>query len=644
MNEKSPDTHRQPPVGIDLGTTYSVVAYIDGSGRPSTVPNSHGDLLTPSAVAVDAGSLIVGKEAIKIAPLTPDAVATCFKRDIGQAYLQRPLAQKDVPPEVLSALVLERLKADAERKLGRIQQAVITVPAFFDEGRRRATQEAGRLAGLEVLDIINEPTAAAIAYGRERALLETGRHGRTEKVLVYDLGGGTFDVTVLQIDGTTYRTLATDGDVELGGRDFDERLLSHVAEQFVAAHGIDPRSDPGDAAQLLADVQDAKHSLSERTRTTLVCSHAGIRMRLEITRTEFEDLIRDVVERTGTTATQVVRDAAVTWDQIDQVLLVGGSSRLPMVVDLLRKISGREPNRSLSADEAVAHGAAIYAQMLMEQDAGDQSGAERLINVNSHSLGVVGVHPKTKRKVNVVLIPRNTPLPYRVTKSFQTAHADQRSIKVTILEGESSEPKYCMNLGFCVIPNLPPNLPTRTKIEVEYAYASNGRLSVYARVPSARLSAHAEIHRDGLVPGGDLATWTSRLCGSPQAGAGEDGHTSNADASAQSQLDKLYAQLGQLAMRLTVSPALEASKQLAIASQQELTTATAQLDRQSRGSSAVATTTTVAELRQRVAHAETKAHFLRLALGRECVNLDFCPAGGERYWEQIRELRGTQRA
>lgn len=227
----------QPPIGIDLGTTYSAIAYLDASGRPITVANDAGDLLTPSAVAFDQDTVLVGKEAVKSAVFEPAVFADCFKRDMGRREFRRPIAGTQVPPEVLSAFILRQLKQEAERRLDcQIREAVITVPAFFDETRRRATQEAGRLAGLKVLDLINEPTAAAIAFGYQRmAVLGAAGAPRRERVLVYDLGGGTFDVTVLEIDGQSFRALATDGDVQLGGRDFDERLVKYVAEQFQSA-------------------------------------------------------------------------------------------------------------------------------------------------------------------------------------------------------------------------------------------------------------------------------------------------------------------------------------------------------------------------------------------------------------------------
>ena len=262
-------TSEQLPIGIDLGTTYSVVAYIDDTGRPVSIPNEWGDVLTPSAVFVDQDEILVGKEAVRTSVMNPGAYAECFKRDVGMQRFVVQSAARRSRRRSSGALVLARLRRDAERRVGAFRKVVITVPAFFDENRRRVTQEAGRIAGLDVIDIINEPTAAAIAYGCNRGLPDSAQAGKSTKpqrLLVYDLGGGTFDVTVLEHDGDRFQTLATDGDVCLGGKDFDERLVNHVAQQFVDAHGIDPRSDPHDAAQLWLDVQESKHALSDAPR------------------------------------------------------------------------------------------------------------------------------------------------------------------------------------------------------------------------------------------------------------------------------------------------------------------------------------------------------------------------------------------
>jgi molecular chaperone DnaK len=653
MNPQTPtdSPQEQPPIGIDLGTTYSVVAYLDGTGRPTTVLNGTGDLLTPSALFFDEGGVVVGKEAVKSCPLAPDSYIDCFKRDMGSLNARRKIHNLDAPPEVLSAFVLDRLKHDAERRLGPIRQVVITVPAFFDERRRKATQDAGRLAQLEVLDIINEPTAAALAYGHQQESLRRTAGNATDplRVLVYDLGGGTFDVTILEIHRGRFRTLATDGDVFLGGRDFDERLVGYLAEQFIAAQGVDPRSDPQDAAQLWLDAQEAKHTLSERPKAKVVCFHAGIRMRIEVTRPQFEDLTRDLVQRTATTTSLVVKQAGLDWSQVDRVLLVGGSSRMPMIAQMLRETTGKEPDCSQSPDEAVAHGAALYAGMLMGHSALAEKTPCELINVNSHSLGVVGMHSSTKRVVNVILIPKNTALPCHVVRTFKTARADQRSVQVRVVEGESERPEACIALGECVVRDLPPGLPQNTPVEVEYAYHANGRLSVSARVPSVRYSQHVEIRRDTDLSTADLRTWQMRLCGQPSMPLDPAAATlinGRDRASVLERLDKLYQAVGKLAAQVALPEPLRRSQRSAAAAVAELARALASVKEAERARQAVRGSADAIPLEAQLVQAKTelqeaqsRVDFAYLVLGRDCASAGFEPPGAQTYLAEIHALR-----
>lgn len=645
-----------PAVGIDLGTTYSVVAWIDESGRPATIPNEAGDLLTPSAVFVDSDQIIVGKEAVKASVMNPSTYAECFKRDIGSAAYRREVGGRKVPPEILSALVLERLRQSAERRLGPVRKAVITVPAFFDENRRRMTQDAARLAGLELLDIINEPTAAALAFGCRggAASVNPGPSGGPQRILVYDLGGGTFDVTVLEIDGSRLRTLATDGDVRLGGKDFDERLVTHLANRFQEAHGIDPRGDPQDAAQLWIDAQEAKHSLSERSKTTVVCFHAGVRMRIEVLREEFEELTADLLDRTETTASLVIRQAGLDCSAIDRVLLVGGSSRMPMVRAMLCRLTGKEPDASYSPDEVVAHGAALYAQMLLAEGSDLGSMSNTLVNVNAHSLGVVGLEASTGQMRNVILIPKNTPLPTRATRNFRTAKADQRSVQVRIVEGEGDRPEDCITLGRCVIRDLPPGLPADALVEVEYRYGANGCISVAARVPSIRYSAHVELERERVSQAEDLETWRARLLGQPLPVV----HTAQAPpapatvdladrAGVLKRLDALYAKVGRTALQHGVPAGLTASREAAAAAAREVSStqrtmmATAERAADVSLHDAAGFQHHAAVARAKAAHeqAVVRADFTCVVLGRECIDTGFRPPHLEKELDEIRFLR-----
>ncbi|MGD9126782.1 MAG: Hsp70 family protein [Planctomycetia bacterium] len=628
----------QPPVGIDLGTTLSALAYVDSTGRPVTVPNQLGDMLTPSAIAFEDGLVIVGREALKGSMIEPDAFADCFKRDIGRMTYHRDVNGYKVPPEVLSAFLLKRIKEDAEQRIGPIHEVVITVPAFFDEVRRKATQDAGRLAGLNVIDIINEPTAAAVAFGFHRMQnhLHPEEIPTKERLLVYDLGGGTFDVTILDVDGTTFRTIATDGDVQLGGRDFDHRLLDHIAEAFYDEHDIDPREDPHDLAQLWLTAQEVKHALTERRKTTAVCSCRGLRFKMEITRETFEMLTEDLLSRTETTTAMVVREAGLEWNAIDRVLAVGGSSRMPMIAGMLRRLTGMDPDRSQSADEAVAHGAALYAAMLMKERNENGENADpnkiKLVNVNSHSLGVVGLHPKTQQRVNVSLIPKNSPLPARKVKRFQTAKKNQTNVKVAVIEGESPQPEHCISLGECVVKDLPPGLPKGTPIEVDYQYATNGRLTISARVPSVRLSAHVQIERKGPDNLDDLNKWSHKLAATEEEvyedceGSSEVIPTVIDRVDVRKQIDELYVQIGFELTKEDVPGELRAKVEEVQAAANEMKEAEEALrnlqqlpNAPTSGPETGLYTGELARAKLVVQNAKTRLRFIRQTLGRETV-------------------------
>jgi molecular chaperone DnaK len=502
-------------LGIDLGTTYSVVAYLDAAGRPTSITNTAGDLTTPSVVLFDDEGPIVGKEANMAAPMEPDRIAVCVKRDMGAKEYRKPVNGVRLPPEVISSIILKSLLNDARRRLGGdVAKAVITVPAYFDELRRRATVDAGRLAGLEVLDIINEPTAAALAFGYQTGFLDPQGKAKADKpinVLVYDLGGGTFDVTIVEIFGTSFKALATDGDVCLGGKDFDEAIVNLAAEKFYEAHQEDPRKNLSCFMEMWNAAEAAKKTLSERTKTSLYVNCHGKRIKVEVSREEFEDLTAPLVSRTKTTTEIVLRQSGLTWGQIDRVLLVGGSSRMPMIGAMLRELSGKEPDRSISPDEAVAHGAALYANLLLKKS-GAQTGAPAfsITNINSHSLGIVGVDPATGRKRNQILIPKNTALPRTITRIFKTNKPNQSAVVIRVVEGESERPEACIQVGVCKIDNLPPNLPQGTPVQVSYAYNENGQLEVTGQVAGAD-AVRTMFQRENQRENEQLAMWSGYL-------------------------------------------------------------------------------------------------------------------------------------
>ncbi len=506
MNQPS---HRA--VGIDLGTTFSAVACLDDLGRPQTLINGEGDKLTPSVVFFEEPEVIVGKEALKAISTAAAQVAECAKRDLGNRMYEKVLGGRQYPPEALEAWILNKLRIDAQQQIGPFDKVVITVPAYFDEVRRKATQDAGYMAGFEVMDIINEPTAAAIAFGFQQGgerVLDASKGPC--RILVYDLGGGTFDVTVMEITRDRFVALATDGDVRLGGRDWDQRLVDFVAEEFIRRFGIDPREDPNTEGRLWRDCEDAKRTLSARSKASVACDYRGQSTRLEITRRQFEEMTHDLLDRTAFTTRQTLQATGLAWNDIDRVLLVGGSTRMPAVCEMLSTITGRELDRSISPDEAVAHGAAIHAGLLLERHQG-QAPRVTIKNVNSHSLGVVARDAATQRQRNAILIPRNTPLPVSAKRIFKTHKVSQKSILVQIVEGESASPDDCSQIGKCSVRQLPPNLPTQTPIEVRFRYADNGRLTVIVNCAGKELS--HEIQRDNSLTQEQLDSWRQYISG-----------------------------------------------------------------------------------------------------------------------------------
>jgi len=427
--------------------------------------------------------------------------------------------------ETLSAIIMRKLKQDAERHIGPISKAVITVPAYFDDARRKATEDAGRIAGLDVLDIVNEPTAAALAYSLEpefvrgKTVITPDIPGGSLTALVYDLGGGTFDVTVVRLAAKQFDTVATDGEVKLGGKDWDDRIVEYVGTQFEAKHGVNPAQDPmrRDALQDLAET--AKKLLSKLPSAPMECSYRDRLLRLVLSREQFEEMTRNLIGRTEFVTDMVVRDqAGVEWSGIDRVLLVGGSTRMPMVKRMLRELTGKEPDDSLDPDQAVARGAALFAAILavqgndgkLEVNHGFQKKVENIVinDVNAHSLGVVARHRRTGKAVNAILIPKNTPLPFAASKVFHLTKAGIRTLPVRVLEGEAPDAKANIEIGKCVVSNLPPDLPAQSPIQVRLSYSTNSRVHVMALDMTGGKFARAEIIRQAGLTDADIARET----------------------------------------------------------------------------------------------------------------------------------------
>ncbi|MGD9645257.1 MAG: Hsp70 family protein [Pirellulales bacterium] len=514
-------------VGIDLGTTYSAVAWVADGGHSAMIASAEGDILTPSVVLFEDSGTLVGKAARKSAAMASERFAECVKRDMGSPFYNRAIRGEYLPPEVIQAYILRALKTDIVRVAGSDYAAIITVPAFFDEPRRKATADAGELAGLRVLDIVNEPTAAALAFGEELGYLtESSAPRELQRVLVYDLGGGTFDVTLVELRPADIRTLATDGDVFLGGRDWDERLANYAADEFAQRHSLDPRGDRAVWQRVLLDAEEAKRALTARQQTKLRIEHGGQGMDVPITREVFEEVTGDLLERTLQTTREVLRAGGCQWSDVSRVLLVGGSTRMPAVARCLQELTGLAPDRGVHPDEAVARGAALYARYRLSQGAtpgADKASPDKtdetvggsappktelkITDVNSHSLGIEGIDPETGSPRTAVLIRRNSPLPARKTREFVTKVAGQPSIALTVLEGESQQPAQCTLIGRTTIHNLPPSLPQGWPVKVTYEYGVNGRLNVWARVPGTDREVKLELEREAGLDTQRAARW-----------------------------------------------------------------------------------------------------------------------------------------
>jgi molecular chaperone DnaK len=508
-------------VGIDLGTTYSAIAALDERGRPVTLPNHDGEMLTPSAVLITEPGAVVGRAALDVAPEQPDFVATLIKRRMGYPDYGRLVAGRSFRPETLSAIILRKLAMDAERRIGPVRQAVVTVPAYFDDTRRKATRDAGRIAGLDVIDILDEPSAAALAYSLQGGAGGAKQAHPTEQtVLVYDLGGGTFDATLVQLGPRYFRSEAIEGDVRLGGEDWDERIVAHVAQEFSKRFGSDPRDDAQSRVLLHVAAERAKRTLSKLQQATVTCTHAGQVLSVPITREEFEDLTRDLLARTRLTVQQLLKQAGRSWDKIDRVLLVGGATHMPMTSRMIRELSGKEPDQTMAVSEVVARGAALHGGITAARRGDDRlSEAVREdlgqiveVSVIGHSVGVEVKH--REERINDILIAKNTQLPAAGSRVYHTASEGQRRVRVQVLQGEAKQAAACIPVGECWIDGLPPNLPEGSPVEVRCGCAQNGIVEVFARDVTSGAVVQATLQRTGGLTEAQIereAAWVQSL-------------------------------------------------------------------------------------------------------------------------------------
>jgi len=461
-------------VGIDLGTTHSAIAIVNKHGVPEVLPNAEGDRITPSAILFDDDDIIIGNYAKQAAVAFPEQVVEFVKRHMGRNDWGFEYRGQQYTPERLSSLVLAKLKHDAELRLGHaVHQAVITVPAYFGHRERQATIKAGEIAGLDVIRLINEPTAAATAYGLNNI-------GKDMRCLVFDLGGGTFDVTIIDLEGTDINVRATSGDNHLGGKDFDDCLIAYAAGAFQEKHGVDPRQDLAAHHDLRQKCVSAKLALTKRPEVTLFYDYQGHILRQKIPRTQFEDLTRHLLERCRTLTQEVLREANSRPEDIDTVLLAGGSTRMPMVARLIKEMFQKEPARDINPDECVAMGAALAAALESAQLAGEEPPVDiRTHDVAGHSLGMVVY--KDGRLNNTSIIRRNSRIPCEHTRDqFITTHDGQTVIDLWLIQGENADPMECHVLGHFEFYGIPPRPAGESRLSVTYRYNANGIVEVEA--------------------------------------------------------------------------------------------------------------------------------------------------------------------
>lgn len=496
-------------VGIDLGTTYSCISYLNEHGEPVTLANQEGELSTPSVVLFDeGGEVIVGTEALRNAVVKPQRVIQNSKRFMGDLERKWVIDNRTYTPIDIATLVLKKLLSAAEEQIGKIEQAVITVPAQFSDVQRQWVMEAGKRAGLSKVDMINEPVAAALCYVLGTEGLWFTELAEEQRILVYDLGGGTFDLSLVKYHKNEVKVIASSGDLNLGGIDWNRTLLDAIAKQFHKEFKVDPRSDPESLQFLALEVENTKRSLTVRPKAALTCQHAGHRKSYQVEQSQFESLTKPMVSRTCDLTQAMLKENKMGWAHVDVILTVGGASRMPMVRNALKQLGGRTLNTSLSPDQSIAHGATYYAGMLLtnsdfaksilNQEVSARLASIKQQSVNARGLGIL-VRDENNNRIPHYQIPANTPLPTSITHQFGTVCPNQKRVHLKIVESGTKADEQYVELGTCIIEDLPPNLPENSQIKVTISYDEQARVHVAAKDVTSGKLATTEIVREGSV-------------------------------------------------------------------------------------------------------------------------------------------------
>ena len=496
-------------VGIDLGTTYSCISYLNEHGEPVTLANQEGELSTPSVVLFDdSGEIVVGTEALRHAVVKPNRVIQNAKRFMGDPGKRWEIDDKAISPLDISKVILQKLLATAEEQIGKVEQAVITVPAQFSDVQRQWVVEAGRRAGLKRVDIINEPVAAALCYVLGSEGLWFTELADEQRILVYDLGGGTFDLSLVSYQKNEVKVIASSGDLNLGGIDWNRTLLDAIAKQFNREFSADPRKDAESLQFMALEVENTKRSLTVRPRAALTVQHDGNRKSYQVEQGQFEKLTGKLVDRTCALTQSMLKDNKMGWAHVDVILTVGGASRMPMIRNALKRLGGRTLNTSLSPDQSIAHGATYYAGMLLTNNDFARSilsaeVTQKLASIKQQSVSARGlgilVRDERGGRVPHYLIPSNAALPASVSKRFGTVIPNQKRVHLRIVESGTAGDEHCVELGTCVIENLPADLPENSQVEVTIRYDEQARVHVSAKDVTSGKEASTEIVREENV-------------------------------------------------------------------------------------------------------------------------------------------------